>query len=140
MKGWFTLNLDEWNSVATFEQVEDFSLKPEKILPDYFEVVCSICNHKLKAKVYSGANVTEITSSCLAELVSFKHHKNYEVIKEHLSNTKSIIQTNEPFLSECDCDYRLHQLVASENYIHYISGEGYADEVQSYLQFSEELD
>lgn len=105
-----------------------------------FHVECGICGHLMRAglhRVDSAADRTgkELVEAAMCEVAKVPYDLNVKSVVVHLQQTRFVIYTSEPFLPECDCEFRFHQVMGSGNYLWYVVGQGFADELEVWLEF-----
>ena len=139
---WLTLNLEAPDLREVASGLPDCQLE---LLSEFessngprLELKCLLCDRQLSAAIYSADRDQseaghELVRSALQDIVHLPESDEVSLVREHLRRTVSVAWTSKPFDPACDCDFRFHQLVARPDFLWYIEGKGFSDDVEEWL-------
>ena len=112
-----------------------------KNLDGNVEIKCKMCERILSAQFYGVDLLREyegkkIIEKCIADVKAADESSGTEIVMKHLKNTVAIAKISTSSELQCDCDFRFHQAVALGDFIWYVDGRGFADDVETYLELS----
>lgn len=142
---WITL-LEESPSLVRMAQAltsKSFHVAgfPEHSSNVIIRLKCRICDHEMKPAVYDATNCgvgAAIIKSLIEDVERRESGKHTKHILQHLGRTACLVLTeSEPFIRECDCEARFHEVVAGTRYLWYVEDDAeriFADEHETLME------
>ena len=101
-----------------------------------YNLECTECMEKLSISItpVTSFKGKEFIKKTLADLEKVPVNRESTSVKDFVNKVKLIAYSNLKSNDNCDCEFRAHQAAAIDEYLWYVDGKGFADEVSEWLE------